>query len=68
MADPARRGLRPARRSGLTSTDPVRTRHGPTATRTRNPGQAAEQANGRTPIPGFTPENSSVDDLVIPQP
>ncbi len=32
MAAPARRRLRPARRSGLTSPDPVRTRHGPTAT------------------------------------
>ena len=28
MAEPARRRLRPARRSGLTSPDPVRTRHG----------------------------------------
>ena len=29
MAEPARRGLRPARRSGLTSPEPVRTRDGP---------------------------------------
>jgi hypothetical protein len=29
MAEPARHGLRPARRSGLTSPDPVRTRLGP---------------------------------------
>ena len=53
------RGLRPARRSGLTSPEPVRTPHGPTATpnpapEPRNPGQAAEQASGRTPAPGFT--------------
>ena len=27
--------------------------------RARNPGQAAQQASGRTPAPGFTPENSS---------
>jgi hypothetical protein len=48
MAQPARRNLRPARRSGLTSPDPVRTRHGPHShpnprPRTRNPGQAAAQ-------------------------
>ena len=64
MAEPARRGLRAARRSGLTSPDPVRTPTAPTATpnpapEPRNPGQAAQQASGRTPAPGFTPENSS---------
>ena len=64
MAEPARRGLRPARRSGLTSPDPVRTRYGPDGhpeprPRARNPGQAAEQASGRTPAPGITSENSS---------
>ncbi len=32
MAEPVRRHLRPARRSGLTSPDPVRTRLGRTAT------------------------------------
>ena len=32
MADPAGRGLRAAPRRGLTSPEPVRTPHGPTAT------------------------------------
>ena len=63
MAQPAGRGLRPAHRSGLTSPDPVRTPTAATATRTRtpaqDPGQAAEQASGKTPMPGFTQENSS---------
>ena len=64
MAEPAGRGQRPARRSGLTSPDPVRTGYGPrrpprTRPRARNPGHAAEQASGRTPTPVFTPENSS---------
>jgi hypothetical protein len=52
--------LRPARRHGLTSPDPVRTRHGPTGhseprPQPRNHGQAAEYASGRK----NTPENSS---------
>jgi len=64
MAEPADRGQRPARRSGLTSPDPVRTGYGPrrpprTRPRARNPGHAAEQASGTTPTPGFTPQNSS---------
>ena len=59
---PAR--LLAARRSGLTSPDPVRTGYGPRRPprprpRARNPGHAAEQASGRTPTPVFTPENSS---------
>jgi hypothetical protein len=37
MAQPARRGLRPARRSGLTSHDPARTPTAATATRTLTP-------------------------------
>ena len=58
------RRLRAARRSGLTSPDPVRTPTAATATpnpgpEPRNPGQAAEQASGKTPVPGFTSENSS---------
>ncbi len=64
MAEPVRRGLRPARCRGLTSPDPVRTRYGPDGPpeprpRARNPGQAAGQTSGKTPAPGFTPENSS---------
>src|SRR6266567_188275 len=63
MAEPVRRRLRPARRSGLTSPDRSAPATAPTATeprpRARNPGQAAGQASGRTPAPGFTPENSS---------
>ena len=56
--------LRPARRRGLTSPDPGQHPDGPTATRTLvpepgKPGQAAEQASGRKPAPGFIPENSS---------
>src|SRR5580700_507088 len=39
MAQPARRGLRAARRSGLTSPDPVRTPTAATATRTLTPAQ-----------------------------
>src|SRR5580700_1411891 len=39
MAQPARRGLRAARRSGLTSPDPVRTPPAATATRTLTPAQ-----------------------------
>ena len=59
MAEPPRRGLRAARRSGLTSPEPVRTPDGPRGhpnpvPEPRNPGQAAEQASGRTPAPGFT--------------
>ena len=61
MAEPLGRGLRPARRSGLTSPEPVRTpdgRHGhpDPSPEPRNPGQAAEQASGRTPAPGITRE------------
>jgi hypothetical protein len=63
MAEPLGRGLRAARRSGLTSPEPVRTPDGPAATRTRprarNPGQAAQQASGKTPSPGITSRNSS---------
>ena len=63
MTEPVRRRLRAARRSGLTSPDPVRTPTAATATRTltrpRNPGQAAEQASGNKPTPAPTPENSS---------
>ena len=59
-----RRGLRPARRSGLTSPGsgphPPRPQRPPEPRpRPRNPGQAAEQASGRKPAPGFTPGNSS---------
>ena len=64
MAEPAGRGQRPARRSGLTS--PIRSApataldgHPEPAPEPGNPGHAAEQASGRTPTPGFTPENSS---------
>src|SRR5580692_2793120 len=39
MAQPARRGLRAARRRGLTSPDPVRTPTAATATRTLTPAQ-----------------------------
>ena len=39
MADPVRRRLRAARRSGLTSPDPVRTPTAATATRTPHPAQ-----------------------------
>jgi hypothetical protein len=67
MAEPPRRGLQAARRGGLTSPDPVRTLTAanghPTPdllpTRPRNPGQAAEQASGRTLTARFTQENSS---------
>ena len=64
MAKPARHGLRAARRSGLTSPDPVRTHHAPDGhpnprPRARKPGQAAGQASGRTPMLGFISENSS---------
>ena len=63
MAQPADRRLRAARRSGLTSPEPVRTPTAPRPPRprprARNPGQAAQQASGRTPTPRFTPENSS---------
>ena len=61
---PLGRGLRAARRSGLTSPDPVRTTHGPRGrpeprSRARNPGQAAQQASGRTPAPASASQNSS---------
>jgi hypothetical protein len=64
MAQPLGRGLRAARRSGLTSPDPVRTTHGPRdhpepRSRARNPGQAAQEASGRTPAPASTSQNSS---------
>ena len=63
MAEPLGRHLRPARRSGLTSPEPVRTPDGPRGhpdpARARNPGQAAQQASGRTPTPGITSRNSS---------
>jgi len=63
MAEPLGRGLRAAGRSGLTSPEQVRTPHGPRGhpeprPRARNPGQAAQQANGRTPAPGITWQNS----------
>jgi hypothetical protein len=59
MAEPVGLGLRPARRSGLTSPEPVTHPDGPQATpnpspRTRNHGQAAEQASGRKPTPEQT--------------
>ena len=59
MAATSGRRLRAARRSGLTSPEPVRTPHGPHGhpnpdPEPRNPGQAAEQASGRTPAPGIT--------------
>jgi hypothetical protein len=63
MAEPPACGLRPARRRGLTSPEPVRTPTAATATRpptpAQEPGQAAEKVSGATPAPGFTPENSS---------
>ena len=64
MAEPLGRGLRPARRSGLTSPEPVTHPDGPRGhpeprPRARNPGQAAQQASGRTPAPGITSRNSS---------
>ena len=64
MAEPVGRGLRAARRSGLTSPEPVRTPHGPHGhpeprPRASNPGQAAQQASGRTPAPASTSQNSS---------
>ena len=64
MAEPPRRGLRPARRSGLTSPDRSASRNGRHGhpnprPRAQEPGQAAEQASGRTPTPGFTSESSS---------
>ena len=60
--DPARRGLRPARRSGLTSPGPgphPNGHHGHPLPRprARNPGQAAEQVSGRKLTPGFAWEN-----------
>ena len=55
--------LRAARRSGLTSpkrSAPARPHgHPDPSPRARNPGQAAEQASGRTPAPGITSQNSS---------
>jgi hypothetical protein len=64
MAEPPRRGLRPARRSGLTSPDRSASRngrHGHPNPRPRGqePGQAAEQASGRKPTPRLAWENSS---------
>ena len=63
MAEPVRRGLRPARCGGLRSPDSVRT---PTAARPPRPpapeqgnGQAAEEASGRAHAPGSTSGNSS---------
>ena len=63
MAEPPRRSLRAARRSGLTSPNrsaPARPDgHPEPPPRARNPGQAAEQASGRTPAPGITSQDSS---------
>ena len=64
MAGPARSRLRPARRGGLTSPNPVTHPQRPRATRNPTPepgepGQAAGQVSGRTPAPGFIPENFS---------
>ena len=64
MAQPLGRGLRAARRSGLTRPEPVRTPDGPRGhpeprPRARNPGQAAQQASGRTPAPASSSQNSS---------
>ena len=57
------RGLRAARRRGLTSPEPVSTPTAPRPPRprprARNPGQAAPEASGRTPAPGITSQNSS---------
>ena len=54
--------MRAARGSGLTSPEPVRTPTAPrpprTRPRARNPGQAAQQASGRTPAPGISSRNS----------
>jgi hypothetical protein len=72
MAEPLGRGLRPARRSGLTSPEPVRTPHGPTATpnphpRARNQdkphsrraaGRPRPQSPRKTPRAGIKPETS----------
>ncbi len=58
---PVGRGLRPARRSGLTSPEPVTHPHGRRPPRTPAPtqdlGQAAEQASGST----STPENKPAE-------
>ena len=62
MAEPPRRGLRAARRSGLTSPDPsapARPDGHPTSDPAQEPGQAAEKAGGGTPAAEFTWENSS---------
>jgi hypothetical protein len=61
MDDPAGRGLRPARRSGLTSPEQVTHPDGPQATpnpspRARNHGQAAEHASGRKTTPRSRPK------------
>jgi Domain of unknown function (DUF5753) len=62
MAGTPRRGLRPARRSGLTSPDRSapdgRNGHLRTPVPEPGPGKAAEQASGRKPTPELIPENS----------
>ena len=62
MAEPLARGLRAARRSGLTSLEPVRTPrpHGHHEPRppARNQGQAAQQASGKTTAPRIYPRRT----------
>jgi hypothetical protein len=59
MAEPVGRGLRPARRSGLTSPETVRTLTAFTATRPPTPAQ--DPRTSRRTVSGSTntPENSS---------
>src|SRR5207302_1893381 len=61
MAKPARHGLRTARRSGLTSPDPVRTRHAATATPTPapepgTPDQPQDKRAAGRPCPDSSPK------------
>ena len=65
MAEPVDATYGPARRSGLTSSDPVRIRHGPsTATPkpapSQNPDRPYNKRAARRPHPRFTPANSSL--------